>query len=970
MDAERWKRVQAALDSALAAPEPARAQVIAAECRGDEALRFEVERLVAAAVDVDAFAARLSARLGVPLAPNIPERPRQVGRYRLVELLGRGGMGVVYRAERTDGQFEHEVALKLLPVGFETPERVARFQTERQILARLRHAHIAMLLDGGVTEDGSPYFVMELVDGTPLDLWADAHALTVRDRVKLLLDVLGAVEYAHRNLVVHRDLKPGNILVAAGGTPKLLDFGIARVLEAMEGGDPSTLTQQRRPITPAYASPEQMRGEAVTTASDVYALGVLLYQVISGHLPYAEDEALAVAHREHTTAPRLDARYRQLTELQETTASARSTTRAALARTLQSDLGWIVAKALDPLPERRYAGAGALAEDLRRWLAHQPVTARAPSALYVVGRLVRRNRIAAGAAAVVTSLVIGSALLATVQQRQTARARDRAQTEAAKAREVTEFMLSLFRANEATDEPTDTVTARTLLARGAERVDALASTPEVQTEVLRAVASAYREIGRADLALPLAERALALERERSPGGVSAAASASLLGMVALDLGNSARADSLARRAMAILSTQARPDSGSLAAALSEQGRAQQELGNLDAADSLFRTALMLYERRGLADTREGLHVLNNLATVVGERGKFAQAEQLTRALLERRRRVLGEGHADVAATLVNLGYLALRQGRVDDARTMYLDALERRRRLHGPGHPGSVRVLANLGTLEARAANYAAADTILPAVVDLYVKLYGERHPSVATAINNLGTLRNEEGRLDEALALHRRSLAIRREVFAPMHPQIASGIGNVATTLAAQGGRANTSEAIRLTREALAIAQSAYGSEHPSVALQHYNLGTFLQALGDSDGAAANFEAALRIETALLGPEHPDVALDRMRLADVSSVRGRHADARREFSSALTMLRTALPQGHPRIAQALDLQGAALVREGAYAEAEIALLEAFEIRSARLGPDHRDTRATSVRLRDLYRLLRQPERAARYAAR
>lgn len=967
-DADRWARAQAILEAALAVPDAMRDDVIRANCAGDESLRVEVERLVAAATDVDGFAARLSARLGVPGVGEGSASDRRIGRYRLMELLGRGGMGVVYRAERTDGEFEHEVALKLLPVGFETSQRVARLQAERQILARLRHPNIAMLLDGGVTDEGTPYFVMELVDGIPLDAWADERTLTVRARVELMLAVLGAVEYAHRNLVVHRDLKPGNILVRSDGTPKLLDFGIARVLEAAEAGEPSTLTQQGRPITPAYASPEQIRGEAVTTASDVYALGVLLYQLVSGHLPYDEDQALAVATREQRTPPRLAERYLQLPEAQETVATARSTTRLALARTLQSDLGWIVLKAVDPDPERRYTGAMALAEDLRRWLAHEPVTARAPSKLYVAGRFVRRNRWAVGAAVVFASLVVGSAVLATVQQRTTALARDRAQTEAAKAREVTSFLLSLFRANEPTDEPTDTVTARTLLARGAERADALESEPAVQAEVLRAVASAYREIGRADLALPLAERALARSRATASDSLSTATSASLLGRIALDLGDFPRADSMARNALVLLRAQATPDSERLAEALNELGRSQQELGSLDAADTLFRGALALYEKRGQEDTRAGLTVLNNLATVAGERGEFAQAEQLTRSLLERRRRSLGDRHADVAETLVNLGYLSMRQGRLDDARVAYTDALELRRRLDGPAHPASIRILSNLGTLEGRAGNFAAADTILPAVVQLYVRLFGERHPTVATALTNLGTLRHQEGRLTDALALHRQSLAIRRAMFVPTHPEVASGMGNVATTLAALGGRANTSEAVRLMREALTIDRAAYGSEHPSVALKLYNIGTFLQALGDYNGAAASYQEALQIETARLGPEHPDVALDRMRLADVASLRGRHAEARREFSVTLGVLRAGLPKGHPRIAQALDLQGAALMREGAYREAETSLQEAFDLRSAQLGSDHPDTRTTSARLRDLYRAMGQPEKAAKYA--
>jgi serine/threonine-protein kinase len=519
MDANRWKRVQELFEAALELDAGGRADFLRGECGDDRELCDEVLSLI------DADSGEHSLLDGHAVDALEPEPAVEegaaslegalVGPYRVIERIGAGGMGAVYLAERADGHFERKVALKVIKRGMDTEEILARFRSERQILAQLRHLNIAHLLDGGVTDDGRPYFTMEYVDGVPIDRYCDEHRLTVEERLALFETVCEAVQYAQHNLVVHRDLKPSNILVTNDGQVKLLDFGIAKVVgeesEHERTGDAGLTRTGVRMMTPGYASPEQVRGEAVTTATDVYSLGVVLFELLAGHRPYnvmaetpreleraiVETPPQRLSTAVAATRERVDAASRSVvTTTPEDVAEARRAIPAQLRKRLSGDLDNICLMALRKEPDRRYASAGLLLLDLQRHRQGIPVTARRDTFVYRAQKFAQRNRGAVVAAALIVVVV---AALTTFYTMRLARERDRARLEAAKAAEVSEFLQSLFEVADPGQSKGEDITARELLDRGAERIETeLAGQPEVQAEMMHVVGTVYHTLSVVD----------------------------------------------------------------------------------------------------------------------------------------------------------------------------------------------------------------------------------------------------------------------------------------------------------------------------------------------------------------------------------------------------------------------------------------------------------------------------------------
>lgn len=514
MDGVDWSRVSDILADALDVPVAERSAYIRARCVGNPELLAAVERMQTAARDAGPrFLEGVNQDLVEAAARAANAPPRRAGPWLLLEEIGRGGMGQVFRAQRADGQFEQQVAIKLLKRGMDSDVILARFLRERQILAGLDHPNIARLLDGGITDDHRPYFVMELVEGMPVTAFADARRLSIDERLTLFRSVCDAVAHAHRNLVVHRDIKPTNILVTAAGIPKLLDFGIAKMLRSDAGeAFEATLTMDgARLLTPAYASPEQIAGGAVTTATDVYGLGAVLYELLSGRRPFGEEGDRFALPVDTEPAP-LSA------GVQSAGAAARASDPARLRHRLAGDLETIVAKALRAARDRRYVSVDALAEDLRRHQERLPVRARPDTLGYRTSRFVRRHRLEVVAAGLIVGLALAFGITATAQARALASERDRAQREAAAAREVSRFMVGVFEvADPMTPGSADTIRASDLLARGARRVDAeLAGQPALQARLLGVIGQAYGNLRQLDNAVPVLARAVELERARDP----------------------------------------------------------------------------------------------------------------------------------------------------------------------------------------------------------------------------------------------------------------------------------------------------------------------------------------------------------------------------------------------------------------------------------------------------------------------
>ncbi len=616
-----------------------------------------------------------------------------IGPYRLVRELGQGGMGVVYLAERADGQFEQRVALKLIKRGMDSDDILRRFLGERQVLARLSHAHIARLLDGGITAEGQPYFAMEYVDGVPLYRYCAERSLGFEDRLRLFRDVCEAVQYAHRSLVVHRDLKPSNILVTSAGEIKLVDFGIAKVLYE-DVADRSVTRTDQRLMTPDYAAPEQIRGEPVTTATDVYALGAILYQLLTGRTPH-----------QFTGSSRAE-RYRIILEVDPQPPS-RTVPGAGEARRLRGDLDFIVLKALRKDPARRYPSVDALIEDLDRHRTGLPIRARPDSVAYRARKFVGRHRLGATVVALGV-LALAAGLGGTLwQARATAR-------EAAKARVVKNFVVSLFRVSQPEESRGREITARELLERGARRIDSgLAREPELQAELLDVLGVIHRDLGLYPEADTLLQRAVQLSRA-THGETHANVGARLTdwaGVLAAR-GEFSRAESLLTGARDILRRSLGPEDTSVATTLSALASVHRRKGDFAKAESLYREALRIDRSARVTDQLRVAEHLDNLGLVLEEAGQLKGADLSYQESLALRRELLDPDHPQVITSVHHLATLREKQGEFTEAERLEREVLERRRRIYPAGHPEIAYALQSLASTLQIQGGYAEAESL------------------------------------------------------------------------------------------------------------------------------------------------------------------------------------------------------------------------------------------------------------------
>lgn len=767
-------------------PSGDRTAALDAEC-DDDALRGAVLRLLRAAeaphslVDPESEwtgslwegLAREVAERETPLAPGT-----LVGPYRILEEIERGGMAVVYRAERFDGELERQVAIKVLKLGLDTEEVVRRFEQERQILADLDHPNIARLYDAGRTEDGRPYFVMELVEGLPIDRYCDQHRLSIDERLELFGVVAGAVEYAHQNLVVHRDLKSSNILVHRTGEVKLLDFGIARLLDMESGGGlkaPPTRTLVRM-MTPEFASPEQVRGERVTTASDVYQLGLLLYELLTGRRPYAVSDR-GPGEIERTICHRMPARPSSVVSQQDAPGSpvsgatadvyrARRTSPARLRRRLRGDLDNIVLQALRKEPERRYRTADRLAQDIRRHLQALPVTARADTWIYRGRKFLARHAIGVTASALLLIAAAGVAGFHTARIRSE---RDRAAAEAAKAEQVSRFLTGLFADADPRRARGSELTARELLDRGVEQVDReLATQPEVRADVLHVLSRTYMELGVHGTAEQLLTKVLELRRLRfGPQHAEVAEAVGDLGLLRFRQGEYVQARERLEEAVRDLEVSRGSDAPELVDVLRYLGTAYWRLGEREKGIAALERALAIQRRVAGEDSEAEALILHGMGAMLFEMDALERAEALYERALAIYERELGADHPFVGNVLMDLANARVNQGKLDGVEAIYRRALDIQRSAYGLDHVRVGKVLNNLGHFLTVAERNDEAVEVLQRSLEVHVEALGPAHPEVAYPLASLGDAHLAERRLREALHNYRRGVAIREPTLA-----------------------------------------------------------------------------------------------------------------------------------------------------------------------------------------------------------
>ncbi len=758
MTPERWQRVKQVLDLVLDLEDWQRETFVIQECSGDAALSAEVLDLLAGASAADQFIEEPAVRLLAAREPRLAAGHR-FGPYRVLREIGHGGMGAVYLAERGDAEYEKRVAVKVVRRGMDSEEIVRRFRQERQILANLVHPNIAALLDGGTTDDGLSYFVMEYVEGAPVDQYCRTAALAQRARLELFLTICAAVHFAHQNLVVHRDLKPANILVTAGGVPKLLDFGIAKLLQEEQPLSTRVLQPGLLLMTPEYASPEQRRGGQITTATDVFGLGLLLHLLLLGRLPRRDAAAAAIppVASAEIAAPEAAAGG-ELPAAKGLAPAAGEPLSAGTLAELRGDLGNIVAMALRDEPARRYASAQALAEDVSRYLQGMPVVARADTWGYRTGKFVRRHRAGVALASLLLLLIVAFGATVTVLLGRSVREQRRAER-------VSNFLEDLFTNPDPGKSHGETISAREVLDRGRQQILAgLRDEPETRAALMETMANVYENLGLYEQALELARWTVQLRRDT--------------------LGN---------------------DDPKLAESLHTLASVLRETGDDAGAERYLREAVAIQRRHaGRGELARGL---NNLATLLEAKGEVAEPEKLYHEVLDMKRRIYGNDHVDVATTLNNLAGLLQNEGKFAEAEPLFREALKIYRRHFGEVHPAVAKTLNNLGALREDRRDLADAERLYGQALALRRQLFGGG-PEVAKSLNNLGHVREARGDPRGAESFYRQAIAVYDQTrLSRTSPGRAIYLRNLAAVLAAHGDPA---QAEPLAREALAVFQAA----------------------------------------------------------------------------------------------------------------------------------------------------------------
>jgi serine/threonine protein kinase/tetratricopeptide (TPR) repeat protein len=825
MDPERWRRLEEVFQAALDCEPRQRAALVDEAAGGDRLLRQEVLSLLAAH-DRETFTSAPAFEDAMRvLEATSPSAGWRIGPYEVVQEIGRGGMGRVYLAARADETFDKLVAIKVIPRGLDSDEAIHRFRSERQILATLEHPNITRLLDGGTTDDGLPYIVMELVDGQPIDEYCQARDLSILERLQLFQQVCAAVRYAHQNLVIHRDIKPRNVLVTEDGVPRLLDFGIAKLLDPTTAPSPGTVAALR-PLTPDFASPEQVRGEPMTTASDVYSLGVLLYVLLTGRRPYrgpmsspAEiEQAICEEEPEKPSVSVPD-----------------DSPHVKFRRRLEGDLDTIVLMALRKEPQRRYASVDQLSNDIGRHLANLPVVARRDTRRYRTAKFVRRNKIAVAAAGVVFVAVAGGVAATIWQSRVVARERDIARLEQAKAKRINAFLQEMigYSGQTVPGSPTRAkghdATVADMLDDAAQRVETeLADQPEVKAEMLDTIGSTYSVLAKYDASARFLREAYALDLK-------------LYG----------------------------PDGRATASVMYQLANLSYLTGDYTSAESWIRKALPIYRKEGTRPDFELWRLsgmLSDAAFIMRARGHLDEAEALWLESLSYGSRLDPKHRAVLVSDKTFLAQLYMDRGDVERAESLAVDAVQD---LRAQGAPfGLAQALIDLGNIRRAQHRYAEAESLIEEGTARYARAQGEEHPNVAYGLMSLATVHSAEEQYDRAEREARRALAITEQASTSAVRQAA--IVGVLGRILTRTGR--TAEAEPLLRQTLATVEQKLPPHSNATASALGALGECLAAEHRYGEAEPLLKESYAILRQLHVPQSPALEEARQRLLQVSA--------------------------------------------------------------------------------------------------
>jgi serine/threonine protein kinase/Flp pilus assembly protein TadD len=818
MDPQRWQQIQTLFAKAVDFPAHEQSSFLEAATAGDSQLFAEVQSLLKQDARVTPLDQGLSHAAGDLVNSTFEKPGQQFGPYQVRALLGEGGMAVVYLAQRDD--LQSLAAIKVLRDAWMSPARRERFDLEQRTLAQLTHPAIARLYDADTLADGTPWFAMEYVKGVPLSDYCTQHASSVEDRLKLLKAVCQAVRYAHSRAVIHRDLKPSNILVQSDGSVKLLDFGIAKQIGQDNEALNPTLTGLRM-MTPAYAAPEQIRGEQPGTYTDVYALGVILYELLTGRLPFdlsnrSPTEADSLILNQEPPKPSLYAK-------------------AARPKAPWADLDVLCLTALHKDPERRYASVDAFTRDIDHYLASEPLDARPDTLRYLIAKFVKRNQRSVLAAALVLTAISALVVFYTVRLRI---ARNEALAEAARTQRVLRFTLNLFNGGDLQTGPASDLRVTTLIDRGTQEAANLNSDPAVQAEMYETLGVVYQKLGVLD-----------------------------------------RADSLLNKALIQRQSLSGPNSKDVAASLVNLGLLRSDQAKFDDAERLVRQGLQT-TRANFPPTHPAVSAATQaLGTVLEARGSYQEAIKTFKEAV-RLRSLPGNDKADLAASQLELANTYFYSSQYDQAESLYKPLLATYRQLFGERHPMVAEDLINLGAIQQQRARYKEAEAFHRQALDIMQAFYGPNHYKTAQSLTLVARALEYQDRYPEAIDLLQRAIAIQEKVFGPVHPNVASALNELGN-IAVKRGRYD--EAETYFKRIVEIYRTCYQGKHYRLGIALANLGGVYMGRKDNLRAEQFFRQALAMYSQTLPPGSLDEGITRIKLGRALLRQDRFADAHAE---------------------------------------------------------------------------------------
>jgi serine/threonine-protein kinase len=844
MDSARWERLQTLFHDAANLPRGEQRAFLENACGEDEGLMAEV----LAMLEEDAREQCVLDRDMGYVAHQVLDRcytavpdSKEFGPYLIKEVLGEGGMGVVYLAQRKD--LGNVVAIKVLRDAWLSPSRRERFASEQRTLAQLTHPSIARLYDADTLPDGTPWFVMEYVEGLPLTRYCEKHNCSIERRLRLFRQVCEAVQHAHGQAVIHRDLKPSNIFVKLDGSVRLLDFGIAKQVEGLDAPKDQTRTVLRL-MTPAYAAPEQVRGASVGVHTDVYSLGVILYELLAGRLPFdfanlTPAEAASIVADHEPGKPSVAAKAAGDGRLQQASKAE------------WADLDVLCLKAMHKDPLRRYRSVEALIRDLDHYLNGEPLEARPDSLRYRVGKFMGRNQRAVGAAAAVFVVVVGVVVFFTVRL---ARARNAALAEAARTQRIQTFMMNLFQGGDKQTGPADDLRVTTLIDRGAQEARSLDAEPAVQAELYQTLGSIYQTLGKLEPADKLITSSLD-QRKKLFGA----------------------------------------DSPEVAETLMQLAQLRDAQARLDEAEKLARQALEMSKRHLSPAHPQVAKASSGLGKILEDRGDYEQAI----AVLEEAMRLQtgsGDPTPELSETLSELANCHFYAGHYEISNSLNLRALAIDRQLYGERHPHIADDLINLGAIQAETGDYTEAEKYYRQGLDIIQSFYGKDHPETASALTMIARVVIPQNRLGEAEGMLREARGIQERVYGKVHPRVASTLNEMGN-IARQQGKFKEAEA-HYTRMA-DIYREVYHGKHYYIGIALANLGGVYSEQKQYGRAEDLYRQALQMYAETLPPDHQNVGITKVRLGRALLLEHRYPEAEAETRAGYEILLKTNPGGH-----------------------------------------------------------------------